>query len=70
MTTAESNSNYRGEQLPTRCTRVAAKGTTVIPPRSENLIPCGEASLAIIKGQERFTRRSQLLVTDSCGPNQ
>ena len=57
----------RGEELQ-RCARVAAQVTTVIPPRSESLVqarlidPCGEASLGVTKGQERFTRRSQLLV--------
>ena len=51
-----------GEELQ-RCARVA-----VIPPRSESLIParlidpCGEASIGVTKGQELFTRRSQLLV--------
>ena len=56
-----------GEELQ-MCTRVAAQVTTVIPPRSESLVParlidpCGEASLGVTKGQERFTRRSQLLV--------
>ena len=55
------------DQLP-KCARVAAKVTTVIPPRSESLIPaklidsCGGAPLAITEGQERFTKRSQLLV--------
>ena len=56
-----------GEELK-RCARVAAQVTTVIPPRSESLVParlidpCGEASLGVTKGQEHFTRRSQLLV--------
>ena len=56
-----------GDQLP-RCARVAAQVTTVIPPRSESLVPakvidpCGEASLGITEGQVRFTRKSQLLV--------
>lgn len=56
-----------GEELQ-RCARVAAQVTTVIPPRSESLIPariidpCGDASLGITEGQERFTQRSQLLV--------
>ena len=56
-----------GEELQ-MCARVAAQVTTVIPPRSESLVParlidpCGEASLGVTKGQERFTRRSQLLV--------
>lgn len=51
-----------------KCARVASKVTTVIPPRSESLIPaklidsCGGALLAITEGQERFTKRSQLLV--------
>ena len=55
------------DQLP-KCARIPAKVTTVIPPRSESLIPaklidsCGGALLAITKGQERFTKRSQLLV--------
>jgi len=55
------------DQLP-KCARVVAKVTTVIPPRSESLIPaklidsCGGALLAITEGQERFTKRSQLLV--------
>ena len=56
-----------GEELQ-MCARVAAQVTTVIPPRSESLVParlidhCGEASLGVTKGQEPFTRRSQLLV--------
>ena len=55
------------DQLP-KCARVAAKVKTVIPSRSESLIPaklidsCGGALLAITEGQERFTKRSQLLV--------
>ena len=48
-----------GEELQ-MCARVAAQVTTVIPPRL--IDPCGEASLGVTKGQERFTRRSQLLV--------
>ena len=55
------------DQLP-KCARVAAKVTTVIPPRSESLIPaklidsCGGALLAITEAQEHFTKRSQFLV--------
>ena len=55
------------DHLP-KCARVAEKVTTVIPPRSESLIPakrinsCGGALLANTEGQERFTKRSQLLV--------
>mgnify|MGYP006973594159 FL=1 len=50
-----------------RCARVAAQVSTVVPPRSESLVParlidpCVEASLGVTEGQERFTR-SQLLV--------
>jgi len=56
-----------GEQLPT-CARVAVQVTSVIPLRSESLVParvidpCGEASLCITEGQVRFTQRSKLLV--------
>ena len=56
-----------GEQLPT-CARVAAQVATVIPPRSESLVPagvidpCGEASLCITEGQTHFTQSSLLLV--------
>ena len=56
-----------GEQLP-RCARMAVRVTTVIPPRSEGLVPaklidpCGKTSLAVTEGQERFTKKSQLLV--------
>lgn len=55
------------EQLP-MCVRVAVQVTSVIPPRSESLVPakvigpCGEASLRITEGQVRFTQRSKLLV--------
>lgn len=64
-----------GEQV-LRCVKVAMQVTTVIPPRSERLIPfrliypCGEASLGVTEGQEHFTRRSQLLVSKAHGPNQ
>jgi len=57
-------------QLP-KCSTVVAKVTTVIPPRSESVIPvklinsCGGALVAITEGQERFTKRSQLLVAKS-----
>ncbi|KAK2553045.1 hypothetical protein P5673_025770 [Acropora cervicornis] len=50
-----------------RCARVAAQVSTIIPPRSESLVParlidpCVEASLGVTEGQERFTW-SQLLV--------
>ena len=56
-----------GEELQ-RCARVAAQVTTVISAKSENLVPAwlidpsGEASLGVTNGQERFTRRNQLLV--------
>ena len=51
-----------------KCARVAAQVTTVVPPRSESLIPngvidpCGDAALGIREGNVRFTQRSQLLV--------
>ena len=51
-----------------KCARVAVKLTTVIPPRSESLIPaklidsCWGALIAITESQEGFTKRSQLLV--------
>ena len=56
-----------GEELQ-RGARVSAQVTTVIPPGSKSLVParliglCGEALLGVKKGQERFTRRSQLLI--------
>ena len=62
-----------GGQLPS-CARVAAQVTTVIRPRSESLVPaklidpCGEASVAITEGQERFTSKSQVLVATMLFP--
>ena len=56
-----------GEELP-RCARVAAQVTTVVPPRSENIIParvtdpCAEAALGITEGQVHFIQRCQLPV--------
>ena len=54
--------------MPT-CARVAAQATMVIPQRNEGLVPaklidsCGRASLGIKEGQERFKRKSQLLIS-------
>ena len=56
-----------GQQLP-RCARVAAQVTTIIQAKGEGLVPaklidpCGKTSLTMTQGEERFNKKSQLLV--------